>query len=540
MRNLKVMWRLALTFNLLLALALLAVGAAILGMRAVERHASALEGENVAMLNAAAAMRGAQLAEAVAIRDFVGQTDVDRQGAAFKSLQANEKVYADAAATLERLAGQQADARIRALVRKLKDANTPVSARMREAMDLSDQAEYAPAQALVYDQIRPLQAAIAADVQALVDATTALARERAEAGRAEARRAELQVALVVLFGVVLGIAATWVVTRGIVRPLHFAARTAERVAEGDLRQTVQRSYNDETGRVVLALGHMQGKLNALVRAIRDSSDSVHAAAERISASNTDLAARTEEQASALEETAANVEELTAIVKQNSDGAEAASQLAREACALAEGSGEAVTGVVQRMQQILAASRDVADIVGVMDEIAFQTNLLALNAAVEAARAGEQGRGFAVVAAQVRVLAQRSAEAAKDIKRLVGQAVGEADQGSRAALQAGDSMAAVVRVAREVARLVTGIARASEEQRAGIEQVNATVGHMDATTQSNAGLVQEINGYTDLLLTQARELMVAASRFRLDDADTPAADGQGQAAPAALDWQPVRA
>jgi methyl-accepting chemotaxis protein len=445
MRNLKVMWRLAFTFSLLLALALLAVGAAVLGMRDLERHAATLEVENAALLNAAATVTGGQGT-----------------------------------------------------------------------------------------------AAAIADLQALLDATRAKARERSTAGRDAVRRAQLLVAAVVAFGVALGVAATWAVTRGIVRPLHFAARTAERVAEGDLRRTVRRAYRDETGRVVLALGDMQDKLNTLVRAIRDSAGSVHAAAERISGSNTDLATRTGQQAAALQQTAANVGELTATVTRNTEGAGTASDLAREACALAEGSGEAVSGVAQRMQQIVKASRNVSDIVGVMDEIAFQTNLLALNAAVEAARAGEQGRGFAVVAAQVRVLAQRSAEAARDIKGLVNQAVGEADHGAREARQAGEAMAGVVRVVREVARLVTEIARASEEQRAGIQQVNATVGHMDAGTQSNAKLVQEINGYTRLLLAQASELMVAASRFRLDDADGAAPALHDAPAPAALGWRPASA
>jgi methyl-accepting chemotaxis protein len=441
------MWRLAFTFSLLLALALLAVGAAVLGMRDVEQYAATLERENAALVTAAAALQGAG----------AGRADA------------------------------------------------------------------------------------AAQLQPLLDASRANARERGTAGGDAVRRAQVLVAAVVAFGVALGVAATWAITRGIVRPLHFAARTAERVAQGDLRRTVQRAYRDETGRVVLALGDMQDKLNTLVRAIRDSAGSVHAAAERISGSNTDLAARTAEQAAGLQQAAENVGALTAIVTRNTQGAGAASELAGQACALAEGSGEAVMGVVQRMQQIVKASRNVSDIVGVMDEIAFQTNLLALNAAVEAARAGDQGRGFAVVATQVRVLAQRSAEAAKDIKTLVNQAVSEADHGVRDARQAGEAMAGVVRVVREVARLVTEIARASEEQRAGIQEVNATVGDMDAGTRSNASLVQEINGYTRLLLAQAGELKAAASRFRLDDGDAaPAAALHAVPAAASLPWQPARA
>ena len=545
MRNLKVVVRLGLAFGVLLLISLVNMAVAFHGLREVERHASRLASDNVALLNAASAMRAAQLSEAVAIRDFVGQTDVDRQRAANETLKASEKAYAEAAATLERLgSGDDADSRIRELTRKLKDANKPIAAKLHEAMELSDQAEYAPAQAIVYNDIRPLQAAIGADLHALVEITTELARDRAEAGRQQAAQTELRFMLVTLFGISLGIAATWVITRGIVRPLHFAVKTAERVADGDLRQTVDRAYGDETGRVVLALGSMQGRLNALVRAIRDSAGAVNSASDRISAGNTELAARTEEQAASLEETAASVEELTAIVKQNSDGAGKASQLARDASSLAQDSGAAVQGVVRTMEGIHQSSRKVSDIVGVIDEIAFKTNLLALNAAVEAARAGEHGRGFAVVAAEVRMLAQRSAEASRDIKQLVAAAVGQAQEGSQAAVRAGESMAKVVQVAHQVAQLVADIARASGEQRAGIEQVNTTIGQMDSATQSNAALVQEINGTIETLLAQAGELVAATSRFRLDDHDAAVAMELQEAEPSPLqpvEWQePARA
>lgn len=524
MRNLKVVVRLALAFIVLLVLSLGNMGVAFHGLREVERHASELERENIALLNAAASMRTAQLTEAVAIRDFVGQADSDRQAVAFQALQAGEKAYAEAAATLLRLTeGEQADRRIRDLARKLKGAHAPISAKLREAMELSDQAEYAPAQAIVYNEVRPLQAAIGADLEALVQITTALARDRAEAGRQQAAATELRFILFIVFGIALGVAATWVITRGIVRPLHFAARTAEGVADGDLRQTITRTSADETGRVLMALGRMQARLNTLVRAIRDSAGAVSSASDRISAGNTELAARTEEQAASLEETAASVEELTAIVKQNSEGAAQASTLAHEASTLAHDSGRKVEGVVRTMEGIHQSSRKVADIVGVIDEIAFKTNLLALNAAVEAARAGEHGRGFAVVAAEVRLLAQRSAEASRDIKQLAAAAVDQARQGSRNATQAGDSMARVVAVAQEVARLVSDIAVASNEQRAGIEQVNTTISQMDSATQSNAALVQEINGTIESLLAQAGELTAATSRFRLDDTETETAE-----------------
>jgi methyl-accepting chemotaxis protein len=541
MRDVKVGIRLGLAFGLLLALMVVAVTVAFFGIRAAQDQAVQLEHESVALLYAANAMQVAQLNEAVAIRDFVGQTNVDRQGVANRALQKSEKAYAQAVTTLAALTAEAgSDARLREGVARLKNANAPVSAKLREAMALSDQAEYPQAQAIVYDEVRPLQAAIASELQALVATSRSVAADRAAAGQAAVRNTELRLILVVLVALALGAAATSFITRGIVRPLQAAVGAAEQVADGDLTPLGLARRGDETGRVLAALGSMQARLNQLVRGIRDSAGAVGRASDQIAEGNTELAARTEQQAASLEETAASLEQLTAVVKQNSDSAGKASELARQASALAEDSGQAVTGVVRTMEGIHSSSRKVSEIVGVIDEIAFQTNLLALNAAVEAARAGEQGRGFAVVAAQVRVLAQRSGEASKDIKQLVAAALGEAVQGSEAAARAGESMGKVVQVGRDLAQLVADIARASAEQRAGIEQVNATVSQMDAATQSNAALVQQVNGFIDALLAQARELQEATRRFRLD-----AGPGESAARPAddppGLVWQePVRA
>jgi methyl-accepting chemotaxis protein len=541
MRDVKVGIRLGLAFGLLLALMVVAVTVAFFGIRAAQDQAVQLEHESVALLDAANAMQVAQLNEAVAIRDFVGQTNVDRQGVANRALQKSEKAYAQAVTTLAALTAEAgSDARLREGVARLKNANAPVTAKLREAMALSDQAEYPQAQAIVYDEVRPLQAAIASELQALVATSRSVAADRAAAGQAAVRNTELRLILVVLVALALGAAATSFITRGIVRPLQAAVGAAERVADGDLTPLGLARRGDETGRVLAALGSMQARLNHLVRGIRDSAGAVGRASDQIAEGNTELAARTEQQAASLEETAASLEQLTAVVKQNSDSAGKASELARQASALAEDSGQAVTGVVRTMEGIHSSSRKVSEIVGVIDEIAFQTNLLALNAAVEAARAGEQGRGFAVVAAQVRVLAQRSGEASKDIKQLVAAALGEAVQGSEAAARAGESMGKVVQVGRDLAQLVADIARASAEQRAGIEQVNATVSQMDAATQSNAALVQQVNGFIDALLAQARELQEATRRFRLD-----AGPGESAARPAddppGLVWQePVRA
>jgi methyl-accepting chemotaxis protein len=515
MGNLKLGVRLSIAFGLVLAFLLVAVGVAVLAMRGAQQQAEQLEQEN-AIVRTVNAMRAAQLTAAIAIRDFVGQTNVERQRAAFEALGASEKAYAEAANTLESLVGFGGQhAQLRPLVAKLENANAPITSKLHEAMELSGQAEYAEAQAIVYDQVRPLQAAIARDLQALVTASNAAASERLAAARAEAQRTQQRLVIMALAALVVGVFATVRITRSIVRPLHSAVHVAERVADGDLTVVKSTRRSNEMGRLLAALQGMRGGLNGLVQAIRRSADSVGRSSQRIAAGNIDLAARTEEQAAALEETAASVEQLTAIVKQNSDNAAQASDLARDAARLAEDSGEAVAGVVRTMGGIQKASRDVSDIVGVMDAIAFQTNLLALNAAVEAARAGEQGRGFAVVAGEVRVLAQRSSEAARDIKQLVSSAVDQADDGARAAERAGESMAGVVQVARRLAQLVADIAQGSTEQRAGIEQVNSTIAQMDTATQSNAALVQEINDFIEGLLEQARELSDATSRFRLE-------------------------
>ena len=538
MRNWKVGARLALASGLLLCLMLVAVGVAFVGLRGAAAQAEQLERENVALLNAANAMRVAQLNGAVAIRDFVSLPDVESQKHALRALKDSEKRFKDAADELRGIVTAMRFTEVSAEVEKLGRSSGQVEAKMLQAIELSESAEYQQAQALVYGEVRPLQAAIGSALQQLVARSNALARERAqEAGRAASRSKE-QLVGVVLAAVVLGILSTLLITRGIVAPLRTAVEVAERVADGDLTAPAMDLRRDETGRVLAALASMQLRLHALVQALRQGAQAVSQASERISEGNSDLAARTEEQAAALEETAASVEELTAGVKQNTESAGHASELAATAAQLAVESGEAVQGVNASMEGIQRSSRKVSDIVGLMDEMAFQTNLLALNAAVEAARAGEHGRGFGVVAAQVRVLAQRSAEASRDIRKLVADAVGQANQGAQAAGRAGETMQKVVQVAREVANVVATIARAAEEQRSGIEQVNTTIAQLEGVTQSNTGLVQEISTLTEGLLAQARDLVDAASRFKLDAAtQARAVAAEDARAPVAVGWMP---
>jgi methyl-accepting chemotaxis protein len=528
MDKLKTGQRLAVAFGLLIALMLLAAGLALLGLRNAESQASRLASDNVALLNAVSAMRVAQLNEAIAIRDFVGQVQVEAQQAANRALSASDRAFNEAAETLDRIAANDEDrAGLAGEAARLKEASILVQAKLREAISQAEMAEYAQAQAVVYNDLRPLQSAIASNLEALAARTSQVARDRATEARAQARRIELMLLGVLALSLAIGVAATVRITRAIVRPLGSAVTIAERVAEGDLTEVrAEAAGTDETGRVLTALGRMREGLHQLVAGIRQSADGVAQVAGQVSDANADLAARTEEQAASLEETAASMEELTATVRQNTENANQASQLARDAARLAEEGGQAVLGVVGTMGGIEQSARRVADIVGMMDGIAFQTNLLALNAAVEAARAGEHGRGFGVVAAQIRELAQRSAQAAREIKQLVDDAVGEVAKGTKAAGRAGDTMGNAVRAAQDAARVVADIARAGEEQRGGIEQVNGTVAQLEGVTQSNARLVQQITALAEGLLEEAAVLQDAAGRFRLDEA--------GAASPGSMD------
>ena len=287
-----------------------------------------------------------------------------------------------------------------------------------------------------------------------------------------------------------------------------------RVAQGDLTRTIDADYagifgqlkNDTNGTIL--------RLREVVGSIKDASDAINIGAREIAAGNQNLSARTEQQASSLEETASSMEQLNAMVRQNADNARQANELAHQSNEIASRGGEMVKGVVATMGDIQASSRKIADIIGVVDSIAFQTNILALNAAVEAARAGEQGRGFAVVASEVRSLAQRSATAAKEIKLLIADSVGKVDGGARLVQQAGSTMDEVVISFRQVAALVTGISEASREQSTGIEQVTQAVSQMDEITQQNSALVEQSAAAAEGLEEQARGLVQTVGRFTL--------------------------
>ncbi len=312
----------------------------------------------------------------------------------------------------------------------------------------------------------------------------------------------------------LGAWFAWRITVSITAPLHRAVTIAQTVAAGDLGSQIEVPSRDETGQLLQALKDMNANLASIVGQVRGGTDTIATASGQIASGNLDLSSRTERQASSLQQTASSMEQLTATVRQNGDSSRQAHALALSASQVAQKGGEVVGQVVDTMGQINASAQKIADIIGVIDGIAFQTNILALNAAVEAARAGEQGRGFAVVASEVRSLAQRSATAAREIKELIVDSVEKVHSGAKLVDQAGATMDDIVGQVRQVTELIGDITRASAEQSTGIEQINDAISEMDQVTQQNAALVEEAAAAADALQEQSQALARLVSAFNL--------------------------
>ena len=428
----------------------------------------------------------------------------------WKAFEAKEKEVADTAK--EARAGTPHED-VRALLQKFNEQHKEAGARYRKGLEAYKAAGNDPyAGDKAAEGIDRALTATLDDAAAKAEEHGAILVNKAVTGADKVFKYGIGVLAVAILGALI---AVWVyMRRAVLDPLRSAARVAERIAEGDLTAVIKAESRDEAGQLMTALGRMNASLSQVVSQVRMAAENVVTASHQVSAGTTDLSQRTEEQASSLEETAASMEELASTVKQNADNAREANALALSASKRAEQGGHEVVNVVMTMGEISDSAKRIADIISVIDGIAFQTNILALNAAVEAARAGEQGRGFAVVASEVRSLAQRSAQAAKEIKDLIGTSVGKVQDGTRLVEQVGDTIQALVIDVKRVSDLMGSIAEASAEQSRGVQQVNKTVTEMDRVVQQNASAVQQSASAAHGMRTQAEQLVRAVGAFQL--------------------------
>ncbi len=404
-----------------------------------------------------------------------------------------------------------------AQMQKIAGARKLMAGARTKAMKEKDDSNSEAAVRTLKGEYIPVVTAYLATLRELVvmeEKALAAFQEEASQSRASVARI-LGVFCVLLFACLL-IGAGWLI-RSIREPLVHANAFASRIAQGDLSAQIDTSRGDEFGDLMKSLAAMNESLGRMVHQVRQSTDNIATASAEIATGNNDLAQRTEQTSSNLQSTASSMDQLTTTVQQSADNARQASTLAANASSVAEKGGAVVQQVVLTMEEINTSSKKIADIIGVIDGIAFQTNILALNAAVEAARAGEQGRGFAVVASEVRSLAQRSAEAAKEIKTLIGTSVDKVASGTKLVSDAGVTMSDIVQSVRKVADVISEITAASNEQSSGIAHVNQAIGNLDQMTQQNAALVEESAAAAESLREQASQLAQAVSVFKISGA-----------------------
>jgi methyl-accepting chemotaxis protein len=443
---------------------------------------------------------------------YRGLTDA---AAKTKLVEDSKKYYAEFDRVTAAVLTQPLDDKALAQTRQVKDAFARYVQLRNRWFELSNSGALQEAEDFRLQQMTPAANAAVNALQALVD----LIRQGADADY-QARNAFLSTLTTLLvvaaaLTIVVAAACSILLVRNLSRRMGVASAKVKEMAQLDLANATDERGDDDIAELVRDMDSMRGKLVDVVLRVRENSERVASASEQIARGSMDLSSRTEEQASAIEETAASMEQLTATVKLNAENAAQASQLALGASDIATGGGELVAQVVSTMQGIDESSKRIVDIIGVINGIAFQTNILALNAAVEAARAGEQGRGFAVVASEVRVLAQRSASAAKEIGALIATSVERVEQGNILVGRAGATMSDIVTSVRRVVDITGEISSASVEQSLGVAQVAEAIGQMDTATQQNAALVEESAAAAESLKQQALDLVHAVGVFRID-------------------------
>ncbi|MFC7516737.1 methyl-accepting chemotaxis protein [Herbaspirillum sp. GCM10030257] len=513
MRSVRIGTRLTIGFSIILImLVFVVITGNVISARNNHALKVALESANT-KITLATDMRSALLQAAIATRNVALQTEVTETQREQAIAETEYKRYA---ALHEKIVAAGLSPAEKAILDNIARINKEMAEPFVQVIGLALLFETEAAAKVLSSTIDPLSRKAMSETNKLVDIQKAYASEVMLATAAASKQLQIKLYLIGAAALVVGMACAWVLTRSITHPLQHAVTLAEKVASGDLTSKVDVIGKDEISNLLTALKHMNGNLYDTISKVRNGTDTIASASTQIAAGNLDLSSRTEQQASSLEETASSMEELTSTVRQNSDNARQANQLAQSASDVAVKGGVVVGQVVDTMTSINTSSKRIVDIIGVIDGIAFQTNILSLNAAVEAARAGEQGRGFAVVATEVRSLAQRSANAAKEIKSLIDASVANVDAGTRLVDEAGVTMGEIVDSVKRVTDIMAEIMAAGQEQTSGIEQINQAISQMDHVTQQNASLVEEAAAAAESLQEQARSLSDVVSAFKLND------------------------
>ena len=522
MQTWKISHRLMAGFGLVV-LALLGMSVfSVLTARGIDGALTANATQNAVIQRAAINFRGSAHDRSIAVRDVVLAPTEEARKKEVEAIARLADFYAKSAAQLDDVlkSASQVPPEVGPMVQSLKDIEARTVATTAKVVALMQAGDRAGAEALLWAEAKPQYEQWLAAANKLIDYEEARIIANSQLANKDASQFTGVMLSITLLAVLISIAVTVLVSRSISRELGAepseVRAVVQAIQQGDLTVPVQVKAGDSAS-VMVAVRDMQKRFHELVSAVRDNVDQLRATSNEISTGNQNLGQRTEQAASSLEQTAASMEELTATVRQSADSARQANQLATTAAGTATKGGEVMQQVVSTMQDIHQSSQKIADIIGVIDGIAFQTNILALNAAVEAARAGEQGRGFAVVATEVRSLAQRSAEAAKEIKSLIQTSVEKVGSGAELVGNAGETMNEIVRGVQRVNDIIGEISSAAAEQSDGISQVNVAVSQLDHMTQQNGALVGESTAAADNLRNQAQRLAELIAVFQINAA-----------------------